>query len=159
MTTTAATGEAVRLHRALSDLIRAIQFRDRDQICCHDLSVTQCYALEAILRREGLSLNDLAAELFLDKSTASRIVDGLEEKGLARREPDPDDGRALRIVATDEGRETHERIEAELVGDVERMLEGLGARERESAARTVERLAAVTAERVERGGGRCVRLP
>lgn len=157
MTTTAGSTAAERLHRSLSDLIRAIQFRDRDQICCHDLSVTQCYALEAILRREGLSLNDLAAELFLEKSTASRIVDGLEAKALARREPDPEDGRAVRIVATDQGRVLHERIESDLIADSERLLEGLGDRDRELACGIVERLARSAAERVERRDGRCVR--
>lgn len=156
MTTATATPAAERLHRALSDLIRAIQFRDRDQICCHDLSVTQCYALEAILRCEGLSLNDLAAELFLEKSTASRIVDGLEAKALARREPDPEDGRAVRIVATDRGRAVHERIESDLIASGERLLEGFDDRDREVACGIVERLARSAADRVERGGGRCV---
>ena len=72
--------DAARLYDALSDLIRVYQFRDRDRICCHDLSVTQCYALEALVRRGPLTMNELAARLFLDKSTASRVVDALERK-------------------------------------------------------------------------------
>jgi hypothetical protein len=43
--------DAVALHEALSELVRVYQFRDRDRICCHDISVTQCYALDALLRR------------------------------------------------------------------------------------------------------------
>jgi hypothetical protein len=38
------------LYAALSDLVRLYQFRDRDTICCHDISVTQCYALQALAR-------------------------------------------------------------------------------------------------------------
>ena len=38
-------GHAVALHRVLLDLKRAYQFRDRECICCYDVSVTQCWAL------------------------------------------------------------------------------------------------------------------
>lgn len=35
--------------QAVVDLVRVYQFRDRDRICCHDISVTQCHALEALV--------------------------------------------------------------------------------------------------------------
>ena len=73
--------EATRLYAALSDLVRVYQFRDRDRICCYDISVTQCYALEALAHAGPRTLNELAAELYLDKSTASRVVTTLERKG------------------------------------------------------------------------------
>jgi len=63
--------EAARLYAALSELVRVYQFRDRDRICCHDISVTQCYALEALVRRGPRTLNELAGDVYLDKSTAS----------------------------------------------------------------------------------------
>lgn len=147
--------EAERLHHALMDLVRAIQFRDRDRICCHDLSVTQFYALEAILRRSGISLNGLAAELYVDKSTASRIVDGLERKGIARREPDPSDGRSVRIAATSEGRDRYAPIEAELIEEGERLLAGMDPAERVAAPALVERIARGVVGRIEREDGRC----
>jgi len=63
--------DADEVQRALSDLVRIVQFRDRDRICCHDVSVTQCTALEEMIRRGPLTLNELAEALYLDKSTAS----------------------------------------------------------------------------------------
>ena len=81
--------DAGALHDALSELVRVYQFRDRDRICCHDISVTQCYALEALLRRGPSGLNELAAELYLDKSTASRVVATLERKRYISRAPPP----------------------------------------------------------------------
>ena len=42
-------GEA--FHEALSDFVRAYLVGERDRICCHDISLTQCYAIEALLRR------------------------------------------------------------------------------------------------------------
>src|SRR5690606_19371219 len=107
--------DAAALQRALSDLIRVYQFRDRDRICCHDISVSQCYALEALVERGPLTLNDLAAHLYLDKSTASRVVDGLERKGLARRGAHPQDGRAVLLSATPAGARLCRRIQGELV--------------------------------------------
>ena len=102
--------DAAALHEALSELVRVYQFRDRDRICCHDISVTQCYALEALLRRGPCGLNELAAELYLDKSTASRVVAALERKGYVSRAPHPEDGRAVVLTVTPAGRRLHDRI-------------------------------------------------
>ena len=92
--------DAEALHAALAELVRVYQFRDRDRICCHDVSVTQCYAIEALIRRGPSGLNDLAAELYLDKSTASRVVATLERKGYVTRAAHPDDGRAIVLSVT-----------------------------------------------------------
>ena len=58
--------QAAELYAALSDLIRVYQFRDRDRICCHDLSVSQCYALEAVAKQGPMTVNDLAGHLYLE---------------------------------------------------------------------------------------------
>lgn len=113
---------AEALYDALSDLVRVYQFRDRDFICCHDISVTQCYALEALVRHGALSMNELAAELFLDKSTASRVVSTLERKEYVRRATDPEDSRAVRLTTTPSGRRLVERIRKELVAEEREML-------------------------------------
>jgi hypothetical protein len=82
------------LHEALSELVRVYQFRDRDRICCHDISVTQCYALEALLRRGPCGLNELAAELYLDKSTASALSAPRAEE-IRQPGRHAEDGRAI----------------------------------------------------------------
>jgi len=92
--------DALALHRALGELVRVYQFRDRDRICCYDVSVTQCYALEAVVHDGPLTLNELAARMYLDKSTTSRVVDALQKKGYVDRQENPDDRRALRLEAT-----------------------------------------------------------
>jgi DNA-binding MarR family transcriptional regulator len=57
-----------------------------------------------VLRCSGaLRLSDLAARMELDASTASRHVRSLEQLGLIRRSPDPDDGRAFRVELTEQG--------------------------------------------------------
>src|SRR5688572_18839674 len=92
--------EAVALHDALSELVRVYQFRDRDRICCHDVSVTQCYAIDALVRRGPIALGALARELFLDKSTASRVVATLVRKKHVARGAHPADGRSVVLRVT-----------------------------------------------------------
>ncbi len=75
--------EARDLYDAMSDLIKVYQFRDRDRTHCHGISVTECYALEAVDRHGPLRLGDLARTLHLEKSTTSR-VSGLEKSRYQR---------------------------------------------------------------------------
>ena len=51
----------------------------------------------------GARAADLAEYFGIDKSTVSRQVRLLEQLGLLRREPDPQDLRVLRLVVTEEG--------------------------------------------------------
>jgi DNA-binding MarR family transcriptional regulator len=63
-------------------------------------------ALCAVLVERGpMRLTDLAAALWLDKSTVTRQVATLEAAGLSTRVTDPSDGRAALIGLTDEGRD------------------------------------------------------
>ena len=50
-----------------------------------------------------LRVNELAREVVLSPTAMSRFVDRAEKAGVVRREPDPDDRRALQVVLTDEG--------------------------------------------------------
>lgn len=154
----AADGDALEFHRALTELVRVYQFRDRDRICCHDISVTQCYALEALVLRGPLTLNELSAELYLDKSTTSRVADGLERKGYAARSPHPESRRSVLLEATRSGRDLHARIEAEIVAEEERLLSEFPPEVRASATRLIDALARAAAARVDTTGGSCCRI-
>ena len=138
---------AVTLHEALTELVRVYQFRDRDRICCHDISVTQCYALEALVRRGPGGLNELAAELYLDKSTASRVVGTLERKGYVKRAPHPKDGRAIVLTVTPAGRRLYDRIRGDLVEETKELLRDFEPDVREGASRLILRLARAAALR------------
>jgi MarR family transcriptional regulator, 2-MHQ and catechol-resistance regulon repressor len=149
--------DAASLHEALTELVRVYQFRDRDKICCHDISVTQCYALEALLRRGPSGLNELAAELYLDKSTASRVVATLERKKYVSRASHPADGRAIVLTVTPAGRRLYDRIRTDLIAETQGLLEDFEPEVREGAARLILRLARAAAARsgVTPGSGCC----
>lgn len=96
--------EAASFHQALQDLLRLHLARDRDRLSFYGITLSGARAVETLVRLGPLSLNRLATELFVDKSTASRIVGCLEERGLVRRDTAPGDRRVLRLVLTAEGR-------------------------------------------------------
>jgi DNA-binding MarR family transcriptional regulator len=147
--------DAAALHDALSELVRVYQFRDRDRICCHDVSVTQCYAIDALLRRGPSGLNELAAELYLDKSTASRVVTTLERKGYVTRASHPDDRRAIVLTVTPAGRRLHDRIRKDLVGEARALLRDFEPGVRKATAQLILRLARAAAERSGVSGSSC----
>jgi DNA-binding MarR family transcriptional regulator len=82
---------------------------------CHERLRVQCELFgvnEAELRclrlfenQRYIAAKDIAAALGVVKSRVSKIVDGLEKKGLLRRTPDPDDSRVVLFSLTASGRE------------------------------------------------------
>jgi|SRR5687768_5804548 len=150
--------EATALHDALSELVRVYQFRDRDRICCHDVSVTQCYAIDALVRRGPSTLGDLARELFLDKSTASRVVGTLVRKKYVARAAHPEDGRSVVLRVTPAGRRLHDLIRQDLVAEARTLIVDFEPEVREAATRLILRLARAAAARsgVAAGSGCCV---
>lgn len=133
--------QARELQDALAEFIRVYQFRDRDRICCHDVSVSQCYALEVLVRHDRATLNEVAGELCLDKSTASRVIGALERKGYVARAPHPSDKRAVLLAATPAGRRLHARIHDSLVAERREVLESFPPSVREAAPALIRRLA------------------
>src|ERR687897_1326080 len=116
------TRQARELQDALGEFIRVYQFRDRDRICCHNVSVTQCHALEALVEHGPLRLGELTERLWLDKSTTSRVVRTLVKKGYVRQQPDAADARATTLSATPAGRKLCGRITADLTAQQKELL-------------------------------------
>jgi MarR family 2-MHQ and catechol resistance regulon transcriptional repressor len=151
--------DTAEVYDALSELVRVYQFRDRDRICCYDVSVTQCYALEALVRRGGATLNDLAAQLYLDKSTASRVVDALERKGYVTRLTHPEDRRAVLLDVTSEGRTLEGKIRDSILAEERDLLAGFAPDVRQAMAQLLRRLARAAAARTGGEPTSCCQLP
>ncbi|MCX7624117.1 MAG: MarR family transcriptional regulator [Thermomicrobium sp.] len=61
-------------------------------------------ALQLLVILGPLRASDLASVLRISRAAATRLIDGLEHAGLASREPDPRDRRAVLVNATVAGR-------------------------------------------------------
>jgi DNA-binding MarR family transcriptional regulator len=68
-----------------------------------DLSAAQLSTLKMLLD-DGIRVGEIARNLGVKVPSATEQVIKLEKAGLARREADPDDSRAVRVVLTPEGR-------------------------------------------------------
>ena len=143
--------DAADLQAAVADLVRVYQFRDRDRICCHDISVTQCYALETLVDHGSMRLSALAERLFLDKSTTSRVVTTLVKKGYVEQGPDAQDGRAIALSATRKGRNLCARISHDLVGQQKQLLQDLDSEVRTGVVQVLRRLARAADARFRSG--------
>jgi MarR family transcriptional regulator, 2-MHQ and catechol-resistance regulon repressor len=143
--------DAVALQSAVADLVRVYQFRDRDRICCHDVSVTQCYALETLVEHGPMRLSALADRLFLDKSTTSRVVSTLVRKGYVEQRADAKDGRATTLSATRQGQRLYTRITDDLVEQQKQLLGDLDPEVRAGVVQVLRRLAQAADARFRSG--------
>ena len=134
--------QAERFYTVFADLVRSYQFRDRDQICCHGISISQCYALEALFQSGPVSMGELARSLFLEPSTATRMVDQLVNKGLAVRVEDAADRRVCRVQISTAGRDLASKIRKELIREHRAVLREVPAGSREAVIEAVTRLLA-----------------
>jgi MarR family transcriptional regulator, 2-MHQ and catechol-resistance regulon repressor len=129
----------VELYRALSELARRYQFRNRDEVCCYGLTVSQCYALQTLVR-EPLTSGALADSLGLDISSTTRLVDQLIRKKLVLRKRSAEDARVKTIEITDAGRKLMSRIEGDLANVVGEALKGLPVEVQRALPEVIRRL-------------------
>jgi MarR family 2-MHQ and catechol resistance regulon transcriptional repressor len=143
--------DAVALHAAVAELVRVYQFRDRDRICCHDISVTQCYALETLVEHAPMRLSALAERLFLDKSTTSRVIATLVKKGYVEQRADEADGRASALHVTASGRRLYKRINDDLIEQQKQLLHDLDPDVRDGVVKVIRGLARAADSRFRSG--------
>ena len=91
---------ADRLHSAALHLLRRLRAED-DAL---GVSPPRLSALSVVVYAGPIGIGALAAAEGVAAPTMSRLIDGLEQDGLVRREPDPDDARGVLVRATGEGR-------------------------------------------------------
>lgn len=134
--------DAERLYTTATEFIRVYQFRDRNQTLRHGLTAAQAYVLELLLRRDdGWGLLELAAQLYLDKSTTSRIVSSMKKHRLVEWSRAEADRRAMVIVASPNGRKRYVRFREAIVRQNARLLSEFSQAERAAALRMLQRLA------------------
>ncbi len=66
--------------------------------------------LMRLFKSDGISMGEMARGIGVDPSYITALVDDLDERGLAERQPDPADRRVKIIVLTPEGRALAEEI-------------------------------------------------
>ena len=107
--------QADRLQKTLKHFIRSHQFRDRNEMSPFGVTVTQCYALDALGDSGSLTMSELAEKMYLTTATMTGVVDELVKKGLTERKFDQRDRRLIRVALTPKGLEVYDQIRGTLL--------------------------------------------
>jgi DNA-binding MarR family transcriptional regulator len=91
-------------------LAREIRCCSRDEAICQNVTFHQFVILDAVAKRGKLGLADLHGMLSVEKSTTTRLVNPLIQKGLLRRDRAVHDSRAATLSMTEEGKETYRKV-------------------------------------------------
>jgi DNA-binding MarR family transcriptional regulator len=114
-------------------LIRALGLHRPDQTPCGaPISVGEAHALFEISRRPGISQNDLAAHLRLEKSTVSRLAKILEQRGWLDRTRDVTDARLLHLRVSGAGAKMARQLAASRQAKFSKVFEAIPAHKRQT---------------------------
>lgn len=130
-----AVREAAGLLVALTRINR--QLRARSRSASDDVTPSQTSALARIEQLGPLRLGTLAEAEGTSAATMCRVVDGLEERRLITRVPDPDDGRASNLQLSSEGGALLSELRARSTEVLRSALAELSADERDVVIETI----------------------
>jgi DNA-binding MarR family transcriptional regulator len=110
------------------------------------LTLTQYALLEGLHRRRAARVQELAAGAGVSASTATRILDALERRGVVRRAREDEDRRAVSVSLTELGSELLHAEQHWLRGRQRAFYASLPPAEQELAPDLLRRLAALIDE-------------
>lgn len=134
---------ADRLHSAAIRLLRRLRVEDE----ALGISAPRLSVLSVLVFAGPKRIGDLARVEQVEPPTMTRLVDGLVRDGLAVREADPDDARAVRVRATPTGARTLKRGRARRVETLETSLAALSPAELAALGDGVEVLERILRDR------------
>jgi DNA-binding MarR family transcriptional regulator len=125
---------ADRLHSAAIHLLRNVRASDVET----GISPARLSVLSVLVFGGERTMTELAAAEQVRLPTMSSLVRGLEEDGLVRRDPHPDDRRAVRVRATARGKRILQRGRERRIDNLVALLSPLGDDELRTLARAAE---------------------
>jgi MarR family 2-MHQ and catechol resistance regulon transcriptional repressor len=132
---------AEQLHRLTKELIRRYQFRDWNQICCYEISISQSHILDVLAAEGDLSMQQLARRMFKSISTMTRVAGQLVRKGYIKRRQDAEDGRVVQVSITPQGKAILAAIQRDMIETQKAVLQSIPVDEWAGAFRLLEALA------------------
>ncbi len=115
----------------------------------HDLAPSSVKALLRLSGSKPTAMGELATAFACDASYITAVVDALEQRGLATREPHPTDRRIRTVVLTPRGREVSASLE-DLLSEPPPALAALTPAEQRQLADLMEKVTAADAKLAER---------
>jgi DNA-binding MarR family transcriptional regulator len=106
------TSSTTELATALRPLVFQLYYVTKRHAPPHALTITQSSVLRHLMAAGPLRMGALAEAEGVQLPSMTNVITRMERMGLVRREPDPDDGRALLVHVTDDGARFYTEITA-----------------------------------------------
>jgi DNA-binding MarR family transcriptional regulator len=133
-TTVGSVFPADELRQGLQQLIRLSRILEPHSGAGTHASMSEVMALGELADVEAMSQHELARRLGLEKSTVSRLVAGLVDRGWVSRQRNPDNRRLYRLQLTHDGQTAAKQIGKQLRAQHTHLLSGLTQAERQGLA-------------------------
>ncbi len=124
-----------QLQDLFAQFLQALGLQRPDQVPTgFSVSLSEMFALMELAGEEPMPQQELAEHLHLEKSTVSRLVKHLEQRGWVKRVRDFHDTRIWRLHLSDEGHKAATQLLKSLTERHERLLAQLKPDEQEALA-------------------------
>lgn len=113
-----------------------------EELKAYDMTTARMRVLAVLCISSGMTVNELAVFTVTEQSTMSRTLDAMEEQGLIRRQPRPDDMRVREVHLTEAGRAAFETVWPMMYEHYVKMFEGVGTDEFQAFIATLHKILA-----------------
>lgn len=137
---TSNSSSAVHLRLVLWKAAKAVEQIDRASISSTGLCLSDFTILEVLLHKGPLPVNTIGRKVLLTSGSMTTAIGRLQERGLVRRQPDPNDGRITRVELTPQGRQLIETAFEKHRENLDRSFDHLDAAERAELQRLLKKL-------------------
>ena len=129
-TVTIGGGQPARLHHGILRLINRVRVEIIDaldrELSAFDISAPQLFVLSSVAHGEAESAARLCKTISYDPGAMTRMIDRLQQKGLVRRIPHPEDRRAMNLELTVAGKALYPQLLAAKERVTAQFLRGFG---------------------------------
>ena len=94
----------------ISVLMRQLNLFFGHELSDVEITASELMYLSQLYIRDGLTQEEMAAVITVDKAATTRTIQGMEKKGLVRREAHEENYRAKRVYLTDKAKNAEPRI-------------------------------------------------
>jgi DNA-binding MarR family transcriptional regulator len=125
-----ADDEEETLSEAFWGVAHQLRHLRRETLAPWDIAPSHSRALGVLTRHGAMRLSELSDRLHIAARSTTEVVDGLQDRGLVERRPDPQDRRATLVALTDEGTRVGQAIRASRDAEAEAYFSVLSEAER-----------------------------
>jgi len=114
-----------RIDRLLFDIMASIYRFERKKVQLFGINYEAFYLLFLLRQRSHVRMRDIAKEMDIHISTASRAVNRLEKRGLVSRKKAPEDKRSILVSLEPEGEKVVKASEDHSYRIIKKNMEGM----------------------------------